>query len=227
AEAPDAILFNGGVFQPQPLRDRLLEVMHGWYDRPAQPWEPLVLTNPSLDLAVALGAAYFAWLRHTRGQPIGGGIPRSYYVAIEAQSEAARDRDVTVVCVVPQRLEEGREIALEKPELELALGQPVAFPLYTSTVRGDDRAGDVLRLSREQLLTLPPLPTVLRGGKRAGTRRVPVTLAARLSAIGTMELYCVAKEGSNRWKLEFNIRELVKEAAPKEDEEAEQTGPTE
>src|SRR5262249_7363980 len=112
AEAPDAILFNGGVFQPQPLRDRLLEVMRGWYDRPAQPWEPLVLTNPSLDLAVALGAAYFAWLRHTGGKRIGGGIPRSYYAAIEAQSEAARDRDVTVVCVVPQRLEEGREIAL-------------------------------------------------------------------------------------------------------------------
>src|SRR5205823_9300374 len=30
-DAPAAILFNGGVFQPQALRDRLLEVMHGWY----------------------------------------------------------------------------------------------------------------------------------------------------------------------------------------------------
>ena len=51
------------------------------------------------------------------------------------------DEATTVVCVVPQRLEEGQEIALDKPELELALGQPVAFPLYTSTVRGDDAGG--------------------------------------------------------------------------------------
>ncbi len=222
ANAPDAILFNGGVFTPQPLRDRLLEVMGGWY---GQAWRPLVLTNPSLDLAVAWGAAFFGWLRHTGGKRIGGGIPRSYYVAVEAQDAASNE--AAVVCVVPQHLEEGQEITLSKPELELALGQPVVFPLYTSTVRGGDRAGDVLRLSKDQLLTLPPLQTVLRGGKRAGTKRVPVTLAAKLSAIGTMELYCVAKEGPNRWKLEFNIRELVKEAPPKDDVEDEQAGLTE
>jgi hypothetical protein len=86
------------------------------------------------------------------------------------------------------------------------------FPLYTSTVRGDDRAGDVLRLDPEQLLQLPPLHTLLRGGKRSGTKRVPVTLAARATAIGTLELFCVASEGNNRWRLEFNIRDLVKEA---------------
>ena len=51
--APQAILFNGGVFQPQALRDRLVEVLGGWYDAPETPWKPLVLTSPSLDLAVA------------------------------------------------------------------------------------------------------------------------------------------------------------------------------
>ena len=63
---PAAILFNGGVFQPASLRELLVQVMHGWYDRPAHVWKPLVLTNPSLDLAVAWGAAAFAWLRHPR-----------------------------------------------------------------------------------------------------------------------------------------------------------------
>ena len=119
------------------------------------------------------------------------------------------------MCVVPQHLEEGQEIVLEKPELELALGQPVMFPLYTSTVRGDDKAGDVLTVAPEQLLQLPPLHTVLRGGKRSGAKHVPVTLAARSTAIGTLELCCVAKEGGNRWRLEFNVRDLVKEPPPK------------
>jgi hypothetical protein len=229
---PTAILFNGGVFQPESLRRRLVEVLHGWYDRPDQPWHPLVLTNPSLDLAVAWGAAYFGWLRHTGGKRIGGGIARSYYVAVGGGEGAiategrVEDGDatqpqprsaLTVVCVVPQHLEEGQDVNLTKPELELSLGQPVLFPLYTSTVRADDKAGDVLTLSPEQLLQLPPLTTVLRGGKRSGTKYVPVTLAARSTAIGTLELFCVAKDGGNRWRLEFNVRDLVKELPPPSD----------
>ena len=230
AEGPAAMLFNGGVFQPASLREQLLDVMHGWYDRPGRPWQPLVLTNPSLDLAVAWGAAYFAWLRHTGGRRIGGGIARSYYIAVESSGDGGGRGGVapldgkggatppllTVVCVVPQHLEEGQEIELEKPELELALGQPVMFPLYTSTVRADDKAGDVLTVAPEQLLQMPPLHTILRGGKRAGAKHVPVTLAARSTAIGTLELFCVAKEGGNRWRLEFNIRDLVKPPPAKE-----------
>src|SRR5947209_13870235 len=188
--APDAILFNGGVFQPAALQERLLDVMRHWYDTPGQPWQPLALTNPSLDLAVAIGAAHYAWLRHTGGRRIGGGIARSYYIAVAASASEPRPSgndpaasagplpdgrgsdphsdgrsDLTMLCVVPQHLEEGQEIAVQKPELELALGQPVAFPLYTSTVRGDDQAGDLLNLSPDRLLQLPPLHPILRGRK--------------------------------------------------------------
>jgi molecular chaperone DnaK (HSP70) len=215
-EAPQAILFNGGVFQPAALRERLVEVLRHWYDVPGQPWQPLVLSNPSLDLAVAWGAAYYAWLRHTGGRRIGGGIARSYYVGVEAgeAQSPAQPGTTPVLCVVPQRLEEGQEIILEKPELELALGQPVLFPLYTSTVRSEDRAGDLLRVAPDQLLQLPPLHTILRGGKRSGTKRVPVTLAARSTEIGTLELWCVARDGQNRWRLEFNVRDIVKDDGP-------------
>jgi molecular chaperone DnaK (HSP70) len=216
--APQAILFNGGVFQPQILRDRVVEVMRHWFDTPDRPWQPLVLTNPSLDLAVAWGAAHYAWLRHTGGRRIGGGIARSYYVGVEGgDGQVAEDgRSLNVVCVVPQHLEEGQEVRLDKPELELALGQPVMFPLFTSTVRGEDRPGQVLQVAPGQLLQLPPLHTILRGGKRSGTKSVPVTLAARCTEIGTLELWCVAREGGNRWRLEFNVRDIVKDAAEDE-----------
>jgi molecular chaperone DnaK (HSP70) len=212
--APAAVLFNGGVFQPAVLRERVVQVLRHWYERPEHPWQPLVLTTPSLDLAVAWGAAYYAWLRHTGGRRIGGGIARSYYIGVQQAQRAESVRDgqtITVVCVVPQHMEEGQDIVLDKPELELALGQPVMFPLYTSTVRGDDKAGDLLTVSPEQLLRMPPLHTVLRGGKRSGTKSVPVTLAARSTAIGTLELFCVAHDGHNRWRLEFNVRDLVQE----------------
>lgn len=215
-EPPQAILFNGGVFQPAVLRDRLVEVMRQWYERPDRPWQPLVLSNPSLDLAVAWGAAHYAWLRHTGGRRIGGGMARSYYIGVEASAAGAAEgaNTLNVLCVVPQHLEEGQEIVLQKPELELALGQPVLFPLFTSTVRADDHAGDVLRVAPDQLLRLPPLHTILRGGKRSGTKQVPVTLAARATEIGTLELWCVAREGGNRWRLEFNVRDIVKDEEP-------------
>ena len=214
-EAPDAILFNGGVFQPQPLRDRIVEVMTPWYSTAAKPWKPLVLTNPSLDLAVAWGAAYSAWLKHSGGRRIGGGIARSYYLGLSDGSESPTER--TVICVVPRRLQEGEEVTIPKPELELAIGEPVLFPLYTSTVRSDDKPGDVLKVSADQLLELPPLHTILRGGKRTGAKRVPVTLAARSTEIGTLELFCVSREG-NRWKLEFNVRDVVRASGGKESE---------
>jgi hypothetical protein len=214
--APDAILFNGGVFTPQALRDRVIEVMRPWFESPGKPWNPLTLTTPSLDLAVAWGAAYAGWLKQSGGRRIGGGIPRSYYIGVETGTPAggaAQSRPV--VCVVPRRLQEGEEVAIAQPEFELQIGQPVLFPLYTSTVRGEDKPGEVLQLSPSQLLQLPPLHTVLRGGKRAGAKRVPVTLAAKCTEIGTLELYCVSREG-NRWRLEFNVRDAGRGEEPAE-----------
>src|SRR5207249_11161871 len=95
----DAILFTGGVFQPASLREHLLAVLKQWYDTPQRPWQPLVLTSPSLDLAVALGATYFAWLRHSGGKRIGGGIARSYYLGVGGANE---EGGLMVVCVVPR-----------------------------------------------------------------------------------------------------------------------------
>ncbi len=209
APTPRAILFNGGVFTAGRLRERVVQVLRQWFDRPEKPWQPLVLTNPSLDLAVALGAAHFAWLKHTGGKRIGGGIARSYYLGLQGEDSTKK----TLLCVVPQHLEEGQEIVIPKPELELALGQPVLFPLYTSTVRPHDKAGDLLNVAPSQLLQLPPLHTVLRGGKRSGTKNVPVHLASRCTEIGTLELFCVARDAENRWRLEFNLRDIVKEVA--------------
>ena len=90
------------------MRQRLIDVMRHWYNSKAHPWQPLILANPSLDLAVAWGAAYYGWLRHSGGRRIGGGSARSYYVGVEGAASAqpsAPASGVSVLCVVPQRLE--------------------------------------------------------------------------------------------------------------------------
>jgi molecular chaperone DnaK (HSP70) len=210
--SPRAVLFNGGVFTPESLRTRVIDAMKKWYDRPDTPWQPLVLSSPSLDWAVAWGAAYFGWLKHSGGRRIGGGIARSYYLGVGGQTQDPNH--INLLCVVPRGLEEGHELTLDQPELELALGQPVQFPLFSSTVRAFDKVGDLMQAAPNQLLRMPPLHTVLRGGKRSGTKSMPVTLASRLTEIGTLELFCVAKDGQNRWRLEFNTRDVIQDDEP-------------
>jgi hypothetical protein len=54
---------------------------------------------------------------------------------------------------------------------------------------------------------------VLRGGKRSGTKTVPVKLAARLTEIGTLELWCLARNSDQRWRLEFQTRQVMADDA--------------
>jgi molecular chaperone DnaK (HSP70) len=206
-QPPAAVLFNGGVFTPAFIRNRLVQVLQKWFSRPERPWEPILLSTPSLDLAVAWGAAYYGRMRQVGGRRIAGGLARSYYIAVAGGSQGQDHQQM--LCVVPQHLEEGQTIQLQEPILELALGQPVQFPLYTSTVREQDQAGQTLSIPPQELLKLAPLQTLLHGGKRAGTRGVPVILSSTLTEIGTLEISLLAQNSPNRWKLEFNTRDAV------------------
>jgi len=52
---------------------------------------------------------------------------------------------------------------------------------------------------------MAPLVTTLPWPAHEGTT-VPVRLHVHLTEIGTLELWCVARDGSQRWKLEFGVR---------------------
>ncbi len=57
---PDAVLFNGGFFIPDICQQRVADVMERWYGR-----RPAILENRDLDLAVAVGAAYYSYVKAT------------------------------------------------------------------------------------------------------------------------------------------------------------------
>lgn len=211
----DAVLFNGGVFQSQLLRDRVVEQIQQW----SAGRSLRVLNTSSLDLAVARGAAHYAWIRHAGGRRIGGGIARSYYVALQ---EPGLQAEVDFLCVLPQQAEEGLVVTLPSPVLSLAVGVPVRFQVFSSTARPSDKPGDVCRMPMASLLPLPSIQTILRGGKRMGARDVEVSLAARVTELGTLELACVESGGSNRWILEFNVRPLVSATLAEAESEAAQ-----
>ena len=215
---PDYVLFNGGVFTPPVLRDRVLNQIVGWFEETAGPgWQPVSLENPHLDRAVAKGAAYYGQVRRGRGTRIGSGSPRGFYVGVEAGAGDEGEDVHTAVCLVPRGAEEGFTTRLATHDFEALTNQPVTLHLYTSTTRTGDVPGQVVQLPAGEVDALPPIRTVLAFGKKGVARRLPIQLAVRLTEIGTLDLWCQSRETDHRWQLQFDVRQ----EAPSEDEAAE------
>jgi len=207
---PDVVLFNGGVFASPVLRDRLVDVLREWFKPEAaacrlrregagNAWQPQVLDNERLDLAVARGAAYYGMVRRGEGVRIAAGLARTYYIGVESDPPEA-------VCLVPAGAEPGHDVDLTSRRFDLTVAEPVEFPLYFSSTRLTDKPGELVPVDREKLTPLPPMRTVIktRRKREAGTARVE--LHARLTEIGTLELWCSEVEGRRSWRLQFDVR---------------------
>ncbi len=199
-ETPDAILFNGGFFIPEILRERVAEAVGRWYGR-----RPEIFENVDLDLAVARGAAYYSYVRSTgSGVLVRGGLPRTYYIGLGE----AREGKFPAVCLVPRGAEEGASVEVDNGALQLVANRPVSFRLYSSLTRTEDKLGDVLEFGADDasLHGHAPLHAVIRFGKKAEERLIPVKLGARLTELGTLETWCESKISENRWRLQFELR---------------------
>lgn len=197
---PDKVLFNGGVFESQIIKDRLIEILKSWFgDDPS--WKLEVLDNVRLDLAVARGAAYFGLVRQGKGIRIGAPLARSYYIGIDRGSNRHE-----ALCIAPAGLEEGKSIDIENVSFELLIRQPVEFSLYVSSTRTTDKVGDFIEIDPLYMTALPPIRTVLRSGKKMEADLVQVQLHSRCTEIGTLDLWCSEIGGNRDWRLQFDIR---------------------
>jgi molecular chaperone DnaK (HSP70) len=205
---PTHVLFNGGVFKAEMLRERLLEVLANWFPKDPPP-QPLV-GAPDLDHAVAKGAAYYGWAKKRGGMRIRGGTARAYYVGIETAGLAVPGavRPLRALCVVPIGMEEGTEADVPSDEIGLVVGEPAQFRFFSSPVRKQDRPGDVLpRWSEDELSETDSLETTLPADEAIEEDYVPVRFHARVTELGMLELWCVSPQTNRRWKLEFSVRE--------------------
>jgi hypothetical protein len=205
---PAYVLFNGGVFQADVFRTRLLEVLAGWYPEEAPP--RMLAGNPDLDHAVARGAAHYGWAKTSGGVRIRGGTARGYYVGIETSGLAVpgAPRPLRALCVVPRGMEEGTELDVPSPEIGLVVGQTAQFRFFSSSVRADDQPGDVLASwDPDELTETAPLKAALSVEEPSDETYVPVRFQTRITELGMFELWCVSTQGAGRWKLEFSVRE--------------------
>ena len=203
--APTAVLWNGGVMKAAAIRHRILEVVTDWYGR-----APRELEGTDLDRAVALGAAYYGQVRRGKGIRIRGGTARAYYIGIESSMPAIPGfpPPVKALCVAPFGMEEGASAELPDDELGLVVGEPSTFRFFASSSRKDDVAGALVEPDTAELIELAPVEQEVEvSGDRKAGEVVPVALTAHVTEVGTLELWCKAREGAGRWKLEYSVRE--------------------
>jgi molecular chaperone DnaK (HSP70) len=205
---PTAVLFNGGVFKSQLLQDRIVGVLDQWLASTGA--EPVrVLQGADLDLAVARGAAYYGQVRQGGGIRIRGGTAMAYYVGVESAMPAVPGLPppLQAVCVAPFGLEEGTRADLPAAEFGLVTGEPVRFRFFGSSVRRDDRAGDVLdRWTSDEMQELQEIEALLPSERHSPGEIITVQLQAGVTEVGTLEVEAVEREGAQRWKVEFDTR---------------------
>jgi len=215
---PTHILFNGGVMKAAVLRDRVVEVLNSWLRQEgfdALGAEQILNSHneaPDLEHAVARGAAYYGKARRGRGVRIRSGASRTYYIGIESAMPAVpgMEAPLKALCVVPFGMEEGTEATIPDREFGLVVGEPAEFRFLSSSVRKQDQVGSLLEDWGADIEELSPLEVTLKLDGQQGTV-VPVRIETRVTELGTLEVWCVSRDGTQRWKLELNIREKTRE----------------
>lgn len=220
---PDVLLFNGGAFLSKVLQQRIVDVVTSWFSTDEKPWQPIVLENDRLELAVARGAAYYGMVRRGEGVRIAASLARTYYIGFESDPPSA-------ICLLPGNAEPGQEIVLDRP-FQLLVSEPVEFPLYVSSTRLADRPGEVFAVDREQMTSLPPIRTALKTRRRSERGAVNIKLHAMLTEIGTLDLWCAETGslpgipgGERSWRLQFDVRSTTQTDLDAHESAAEQEG---
>lgn len=208
---PNAVLFNGGVFNSQIFRDRLVAVIDSWLT--AEGKEQIrVLDGSELSRAVARGATYFGEAKEGKGIRIRGGVSRSYYLGIESSLPAIPGfpPPMKALCVAKQGTEEGTVSEVPNKTFGLKVGKKANFKLFKSNCRREDNFAEIFEDVDDTIEDAGTLVAELPAEEEiAAGDIVDVALQIAITEIGTLEIYCVSKDGKHKWKLEFNVRDAA------------------
>jgi hypothetical protein len=189
---PTRILYNGGACASAVVRSRVTEIVNSWRRQLGLDGTTEELENQEAHLAVARGAAWYGQQRQSDGLLVEGGTARSYYLGLEGKK---------AVCVIPASAREGQRVVLSEPKLHLRVGEPVAFPLFSSSKRPHDSAGAVIEVD-----DLAPLPTLQTHVEGETAQEIKVHLEAEVTPVGTLDIRCQG-EPAGEFALEFTVRD--------------------
>lgn len=206
---PNCIFFNGGVTKAGAVRKRIVDTVSSWLPEGSD--KVKVISGNDPDKSVAKGGARYGHVREGEGIRIKAGSSHSYYIGVESSMPAIPGftPPVSALCVIPAGMEEGTGEDIPYSGLGLLVGQASQFRFFSTTVRNEQLAGQVIEDVEgcEDIDELPMLATNLEASNEipAGSL-IPITLRSELTETGTLQVWCISEDGANKWKLEFELR---------------------
>ena len=199
---PDAILFNGGFFIPEILRQRVADVMEHWYGQ-----RPLILENRDLDLAVAVGAAYYSYVRSTGRGCWCAGDCRALTLSGWAGTRSCCGR-----CAWCRAGPKKGRAGDRSGESAFGGEQAGVFPLVqfagADGGSGGGRGGVSTRAGGGRSASACAVEcgdAVRQSGRAAGSGEA----GRALTEVGTLEIWADSKESEHRWRLQFELRKAA------------------
>ncbi len=192
---PSHILFNGGSMIPQTVRDRIVDIIANWFPEKEKPQE---INNRDLTTAVACGASYFGYTKRGHGVKVKSGTARSYYLKVTAD-----DGKPAWICIMPRGVDENHTIECGRT-FNLRANQTVSFPLYCSSTRINDNAGEVIT-NDDELTLLADMATAINFGRNLSDK-LDAHITAELNETGVLEIALKSCETDHIWPLRFDIR---------------------
>jgi molecular chaperone DnaK (HSP70) len=220
---PDLILFNGAALKPMNVQGRISNAIEKRFQQKEGLPPTRVLTNTELDLAVALGASYYGLVKKGRGVRVDSGSARAFFLQVhlegngEKQNLSDATKEELAICLVERGMPEGTTNELSGRKFSVLANQPVTFNLYSSSFRSGDAVGDVITVD-DSITPLPPLHTVIKFGKKAKERSLPVQIEAHYTEMGTLALSCRSMASPHRWKFQFQLREKARNISVADEE---------
>ena len=205
----DAVLFNGGSLHAAVLRERAARPDRRLAGRRSPDRARKRRTRPcrrARRRSLRQAACTATPVASRRAPPELCSFRLQTAPAAPSQADAP-----ALICVLPLNAPAEQVFEINLPGLELRTDQLVSFQACSSTRHGRCRPGDVLPWDADAFHALPPLETIIRtahGADGGSDRTVPVRLAAKMNALGLLQISCVGTDPQTpqSWPLEFNLR---------------------
>lgn len=184
---PDAVLFNGGLFNSPILKSQLLDQLNAWSDSSI-----LSCAADEPNDAVAKGAALYLSALSGEGARIESGVAHGLYLKLG---------DDQFVGILPKGTLKGETLTLEQ-DFFVTLGQQVQFPLY----RSDDHIECVVGEVRDGsgLHYISTLATELDASVDA--EEATVKLSVQMTEVGVLQVALLARNQRDQWRLDFSTQ---------------------
>lgn len=190
---PDVVLFNGGLFNSELLKGRVLNQLNQWSEKPLT-----VCDSSEPNDAVAKGAAQYLRSLAGESERIESGVAHSLLLKLA---------DGQFLGLLPKGTPKEEQVKLSQT-FKVRMGEQVQFPLYRCDDHLSCEAGE-LKADDAGLHFVSNLVTELDGN--ADSELVEVVLSATMTEVGILKVDLRSESLKDQWALHFGVAKATEE----------------